>query len=395
MDIQELRREAQTMQPQLTADRRRLHRNPEAGAVLPETVAYVKGRLTEMGYHPQELGGGLTATVTGTDTGRCILLRADMDALRGQEQSGLSFRSENGCMHACGHDMHTAMLLGAAQLLMQHRQELTGTVKLVFQPDEEGFTGAKAMLAAGVLQAPAPSEALALHVHSGTPSGTVLCGSGTFMAGCTLFRITVRGKGCHGAMPETGVDPINIAAHIYLALQALTAREISAKEPAVVTIGHFQGGQAPNIIPEEAVMEGTIRTFDRELSARIMERIRVIAENTAAAFRGSATVEEIASAPPLVNDPALMEQVSGWAEELAGKERVYRLDQGGMGSEDFASFTYELPCAYLLLGAGTPQEDPRYGKPMHNEAVVFNEDVLPIGAALHTLFALRMLAQET
>ena len=395
MDIQELRREAQTMQPQLTADRRRLHRNPEAGAVLPQTVAYVKGRLTEMGYHPQELGGGLTATVTGTDTGRCILLRADMDALRGQEQSGLSFRSENGCMHACGHDMHTAMLLGAAQLLMQRRQELSGTVKLVFQPDEEGFTGAKSMLAAGVLQDPAPSEALALHVHSGTPSGTVLCGSGTFMAGCTLFRITVRGKGCHGAMPETGVDPINIAAHIYLSLQELTAREISAKKPAVVTVGRFQGGQAPNIIPEEAVLEGTIRTFDRELSARIMERIRVIAENTAAAFRGSAQVEEIASAPPLVNDPALMDRVAGWAEELAGKERVYRLDQGGMGSEDFASFTYELPCAYLLLGAGTPQEDPRYGKPMHNEAVVFNEDVLPTGAALHTLFALRMLAQET
>ena len=396
MDIQELRREAQTMQPQLTADRRRLHQNPEAGAVLPETVAYVKGRLTEMGYHPQELGGGLTATVTGTDTGRCILLRADMDALRGQEQSGLSFRSENGCMHACGHDMHTAMLLGAARLLMQHRQELSGTVKLVFQPDEEGFTGAKSMLAAGVLKdAPTPKAALALHVNSGTPSGMVLCGRGTFMAGCTLFRVSVRGTGCHGAMPETGVDPINIAAHIYLSLQELTAREISAKKPAVVTVGRFQGGQAPNIIPEEAVLEGTIRTFDRELSARIMERIRVIAENTAAAVRGSAPLEEIASAPPLVNDPALMEQVAGWAEELAGKEKVYRLDQGGMGSEDFASFTYALPCAYLLLGAGTPQEDPRYGKPMHNEAVVFNEDVLPTGAALHTLFALRMLAQET
>ena len=292
--------------------------------------------------------------------------------------------------------MHAAMLLGAAALLKRHQADLKGTVRLVFQPDEEGFTGAKSMLAAGVLKdAPTPKAALALHVNSGTPSGMVLCGRGTFMAGCTLFRISVRGTGCHGAMPETGVDPINIAAHIYLALQALTAREISAKEPAVVTIGHFQGGQAPNIIPEEAVMEGTIRTFDRELTARIMERIRVIAENTAAAFRGSATVEEIASAPPLVNDPALMEQVSGWAEELAGKEKVYRLDQGGMGSEDFASFTYELPCAYLLLGAGTPQEDPRYGKPMHNEAVVFNEDVLPTGAALHTLFALRMLAQET
>ena len=394
MDIQELRREAQTMQPQLTADRRRLHRNPEAGAVLPETVAYVKGRLTEMGYHPQELGGGLTATVTGTDTGRCILLRADMDALRGQEQSGLSFRSENGCMHACGHDMHTAMLLGAAQLLMQHRQELSGTVKLVFQPDEEGFTGAKAMLAAGVLQAPAPSEALALHVHSGTPSGTVLCGSGTFMAGCTLFRITVRGKGCHGAMPETGVDPIGIAAQIWIALQEITGRELPAKTPAVVTVGRFQAGQAPNIIPDEAVLEGTVRTFDRAVTARIMERIRQLSEGIASAFRGSAQMEELASAPPLQNDPALTEDMAALAETLLGREKVFRLKEGGMGSEDFASYTYELPCAYLLLGAGSPQEDPRYGQPMHNPKVVFNEDVLPLGAALLTAGAMHRLYRE-
>ena len=396
MDMHVLLKEAERMKETITADRRTLHQNPEAGTDLPETAAYVKRRLEEMGYAPRDLAGGVTADITGADTGRCILLRADMDALRIREETGLEFRSKNGNMHACGHDCHTAMLLGAAQLLRQHQEELQGTVRLVFQPDEEGFTGAKAMLAAGILEgAPRPQAAMALHVNSGTPSGLVLCGRGTFMAGCTLFQVSVRGTGCHGAMPETGVDPINIAAHIYLSLQELTAREISAKKPAVVTVGRFQGGQAPNIIPEEAVLEGTIRTFDRELTARIMERIQAIAEHTAAAFRGSAQVEEIASAPPLVNDPALMEQVSGWAEELAGKERVYHLDQGGMGSEDFASFTYELPCAYLLLGAGTPQEDPRYGKPMHNEAVVFNEDVLPTGAALHTLFALRMLAQET
>ena len=386
---------AERIREDIVRDRRTLHAAPEVGTDLPNTVACVKKRLLEMGYQPRELAGGVVAEITGTETGRCLLLRADMDALRVTEQTGLDFASANGCMHACGHDMHAAMLLGAAKLLREYQGELNGTVKLVFQPDEEGFTGAKAMLSAGVLKDPAPQAGFALHVNSGTPSGLVLCGRGTFMAGCTLFRVTVRGTGCHGAMPEKGVDPINIAAHIYLSLQELTAREISAKKPAVVTVGRFQGGQAPNIIPEEAVLEGTIRTFDRELSARIMERIRVIAENTAAAFRGSAHLEEIASAPPLVNDPALMEQVAGWAEELAGKEKVYRLDQGGMGSEDFASFTYALPCAYLLLGAGTPQEDPRYGKPMHNEAVVFNEDVLPTGAALHTLFALRMLAQET
>ena len=393
MDIQELRREAQTMQPQLTADRRRLHRNPEAGAVLPETVSYVKERLTEMGYHPQELGGGLTATVTGTDTGRCILLRADMDALRGQEQSGLSFRSENGCMHACGHDMHTAMLLGAAKLLRGYQSKLNGTVKLVFQPDEEGFTGAKAMLAAGVLREPAPQAGFALHVHSGTPSGLVLCGEGTFMAGCTLFRVTVHGTGCHGAMPETGVDPIHIAANIYLALEELVAREVAAKQPAVITVGRFTGGDAPNIIPSSAILEGTIRTFDRELSACLLRRIGELAQGIAAAYRGTAEVCELASAPPLKNDDSALDLSTTCAKELFGDASVYRLRDGGMGSEDFASYTYELPCAYLLLGAGTAQEDSRYGKPMHNPQVIFNEDILPRGAALHTLTALRYLEQ--
>ena len=397
MDIKAL---AQDVAPYVVERRHYYHQHPELTGEEKNTRDAIHRDLEALGITDiRDMVNcyGLVATIHGGKPGKTVGLRADTDALPFQEETGLPFAScEPGKMHACGHDMHAAMLLGAAALLKRHQADLKGTVRLVFQPDEEGFTGAKSMLAAGVLKdAPSPKAALALHVNSGTPSGMVLCGRGTFMAGCTLFRISVRGTGCHGAMPETGVDPINIAAHIYLSLQELTAREISAKKPAVVTVGRFQGGQAPNIIPEEAVLEGTIRTFDRELTARIMERIQAIAENTATAFRGSAKVEEIASAPPLVNDPALMEQVSGWAEELAGKEKVYRLDQGGMGSEDFASFTYELPCAYLLLGAGTPQEDPRYGKPMHNEAVVFNEDVLPTGAALHTLFALRMLAQET
>ena len=375
----------------ILAHRRTIYRCPEVGQDLPRTAAYIAGELKKLGYQPQALGGGLVAAITGKDTGRCVLLRADMDALAGREQSGLDFQSDNGAMHACGHDMHAAMLLGAAALLRKYQAQLNGTVKLVFQPDEEGFTGAKAMLKAGVLEAPRPQAAIALHVNSGTPSGMVLCGRGTFMAGCTLFRVTVTGKGCHGAMPETGVDPINIAAHIYLALQELVSREVPAKSPAVVTVGRFQAGELPNVIPDRAVLEGTIRTFDRELSEQLMERIRQVAESVAAAFRGSALVEELASAPPLRNDPALMDQAARWAEEVAGPDRVLRLDQGGMGSEDFASYTYELPCAYLLLGAGTAQEDPRFGRPMHNPAVVFNEDVLPLGAALHTWLAMQEL----
>ena len=183
-------------------------------------------------------------------------------------------------------------------------------------------------------------------------------------------------------MPETGVDPIGIAAQIWLALQEITGRELPAKTPAVVTVGRFQAGQAPNIIPDEAMLEGTVRTFDRAVTAQIMERIRQLSEGIASAFRGSAQMEELASAPPLQNDPALTEDMAALAETLLGREKVFRLKEGGMGSEDFASYTYELPCAYLLLGAGSPREDPRYGQPMHNPKVVFNEDVLPLGAAL-------------
>ncbi len=394
LSAQELLTAAQKIKQEILTDRRTIHQHPEVGTHLPVTKSYVIKRLIELGYEPQELcDSGIVATITGKDTGRCILLRADMDALQIQEQTNLDFKSENGAMHACGHDMHTAMLLGAAKLLRQYQAQLNGTVKLVFQPDEEGFTGAKSMLAAGVLNDPKPQVGMALHVNSGTPSGLVLCGRGTFMAGCTLFRIHIHGVGCHGAMPETGVDPLNIAAHVYLSLQELVSREIAAKQPAVVTIGHMQGGQAPNIIPQDAILEGTIRTFDRELTAHIMQRIETIAQCTAQAFRGSVEVTELASAPPLVNDPDLVNAMGDLAQQLVGQQAVYRLDEGGMGSEDFASYTYELPCAYLLLGAGTPNENPLYGKPMHNEKVIFNENILPLGAALHAWCALNWLAQ--
>ena len=386
--------EAIEMKDEIVENRRAIHRAPEVGAHLPQTVQFVEEKLRLLGYEPRELGGGVVAELTGEDMGRCILLRADMDALKVWEKTDLPFRSENGSMHACGHDMHAAMLLGAARLLKAHQSELKGTVKLVFQPDEEGFTGAKAMLKAGVLEAPGPQAAMALHVNSGTPSGLVLCGKGTFMAGCTLFRITVNGVGCHGAMPEKGVDPLNIASHIYLSLQEIISREIGAKTPAVVTIGRMTGGEAPNIIPQTAVLEGTIRSFDRDLSAQIFTRIGEIARCTAQAFRGTAVTEEIVSAPPLRNDAALTNRMADLAGALFGEKLVYRLDEGGMGSEDFASYTYDLPCAYLLIGAGTKQENPAFGEPMHNERVVFNEDILPRGAALHTWCALNWLADE-
>ena len=393
--MNEIFESANALKQELVDIRRSIHQCPEVGTSLPKTKEFVMNKLKEYGYEPEEIcESGIVATIEGSKPGKTFLLRADMDALAIKEEAPVPFASKNGAMHACGHDMHTTMLLGAAKLLKQYQQKISGKIKLVFQPDEEGFTGAKAMLKAGVLQNPAVDAAMALHVNSGTPSGMILCGLGNCMAGCTLFRIQVKGKGCHGAMPETGIDPINIAAHIYLSLQEIISREIAPTEPAVVTIGKFVAGQAPNIIPGDAVLEGTIRTFDRELSASILKRIEEISTQTASLFRGTATVMEIASAPPLHNDENMTNTIADYIKEAYDPNKVYVFNKGGMGSEDFASYSYEIPCSYLLIGAGSPQENELYGKPMHNDHVVFNEDILPIGSAVLVSSALRWLEEN-
>ena len=390
--------ESKQISNELKEIRRHIHSCPEAGKSLPVTKAFVMDKLNEYGYEPEEIcESGIVAVLRGGQASaesKTILLRADMDALAIKEEAPVEFASRNGFMHACGHDMHTAMLLGAAKLLKTHEKELKGNVKFVFQPDEEGFTGAKKMLAAGVLENPKADVGMALHVNSGTPSGMFLCGLGVCMAGCTLFKIKVKGTGCHGAMPETGVDPINIATHIYLSLQEIVAREIAPTSPVALTIGRFDGGKAPNIIPEEVVMEGTIRTMDRDLSDKIYNRIEEISKQTAELFRGYAEVTETASAPPLLNDKELVKEMAGYIKEITDPSKVFIFEQGGMGSEDFASYTYEIPCSYLLLGAGSPQENPLFGRPMHNDHVVFNEDIMPLGSAALATCATKWLANN-
>ncbi|MCI6692842.1 MAG: M20 family metallopeptidase [Clostridium sp.] len=384
--------QAKLIKDDLINYRRTIHSNPEVGAELPKTKAYVIDKLKEFGYDPKEIcESGIVATIEGKKPGKTFLLRADMDALPMAEATECDFKSTNGCMHSCGHDMHTTMLLGAAKLLKENQDEIEGTVKLVFQPDEEGFTGAKKMLAAGVLENPKVDAALAMHVHSGTPSNLVLCGLGTSIAGCNRFRIVVKGTGCHGAMPELGVDPINIAAHIYISSQEIISREISATKPAVVTIGKFAGGDAPNIIPNEVIMEGTIRSLDKELGEFIFNRMNDIVVSTAKMFRGEAELIELSSVPPLANNNDLAKELTSYMKELIGEKSVVLFEGGGMGSEDFASYSYEVPSVYIMLGAGTKQENPLYGEPMHNEKVVFNEDILVTGAAIHTYCAINWL----
>ncbi len=384
--------QAKLIKEDLINYRRTIHSNPEVGAELPKTKAYVIGKLKEFGYDPKEIcESGIVATIEGKKPGKTFLLRADMDALPVTEATECDFKSTNGCMHACGHDMHTTMLLGAAKLLKENQDEIEGTVKLVFQPDEEGFTGAKKMIAAGVLENPKVDAALAMHVHSGTPSNIVLCGLGTSIAGCNRFRIVVKGTGCHGAMPELGVDPINIAAHIYLSLQEIISREISATKSAVVTIGKFAGGDAPNIIPNQVIMEGTIRSLDKEIGEFIYNRMNDIVVSTGKMFRGEAELIELSSVPPLANDNDLAKELTSYMKELIGEKAVVLFEGGGMGSEDFASYSYEVPSVYIMLGAGTKQENPLYGEPMHNEKVVFNEDILVTGAAIHAYSAIKWL----
>lgn len=385
-------KQAKLIKEDLLNYRRTIHSNPEVGDKLPKTKVFVMDKLREFGYEPIEIcESGIVATIEGNKSSKTFLLRADMDALPMKEDTNCDFKSNNGCMHSCGHDMHTAMLLGAAKLLKQNQEQIEGTVKLVFQPDEEGFTGAKKMINAGVLENPKVNAAMAMHVHSGTPSNVVLYGLGTSIAGCNRFRIVVKGIGCHGAMPETGIDPINIAAHIYLSLQEITNREIPSTKPAVLTIGKFIGGDAPNIIPKEVIMEGTIRSLDKELGQFIFNRINDIVKSTAKMFRGEAELIELSSVPPLANDTNLAKELGSYVKDLVGEKGVVEFEGGGMGSEDFASYSYEVPSVYFMLGAGTKQENPLYGEPMHNNKVVFNEDIMVTGAAMHAYCAIKWL----
>ena len=401
MTKEQILQEAKALQEEIKSHRLWLHTHAETGFDLTETKPYVKSALTEMGYTVQECGkAGLVATV-GKPGGKVLLLRADMDALPIAEEADVDFACKNGRMHACGHDMHTAMLLGAAKILKAHESELGGTVKLMFQPAEEIFEGSKDMIASGVLENPRPDAALMIHVAAGMPlpAGTVVVSApGVSAPAADYFTIRVHGKGCHGSAPQNGIDPLTAAAHILIALQEIHARELSASDEAVLTIGTFHAGEAGNVIPDTATMGGTIRTYDEKTRAYLKERMTAIAQSIAEAFRASAEVSFGSGCPTLVNDKDLSEKVTGYLKGLLGASHAFttaELNGGkparGGGSEDFAYVSHEVPSLMLALAAGEPSKG--YVYPQHHPKVKFDESVLSTGAAVFVDCALQYLRE--
>ena len=367
--------------------RRTLHQIPELGLELPKTVEFVTGKLAEMGipYEVYEDCSCVTATIG--KGGKCILLRADMDALPVPEESGLEFASTNGCSHACGHDFHAASLLGAAKILKEHEAELPGTVKLIFQSAEEVFKGAAAAIRNGVMENPHVDAAFATHVLASLPLNVVAYGKYP-MASVYGFKIRVQGKGTHGSSPETGVDPLVVGANILLALQEIIAREIPGAEEVALTIGHFEGGKASNVIPDSAFMEGTLRAFRPEMRDYVIPRIAEIAESIAKAYRASVTVEELSSCPAVSIDDGMMELALNAVKELGnGMHCMNALH--AMGSEDFACYTEMVPSMIVAMGAGVEDKSKWVGQ--HNPKIVFNEDILLNETALYVKVAMDWL----
>lgn len=387
--------EAKALQDAIVKDRRWLHRHPELGFELDDTCAYVRGRLEEMGYEVSSpCEGALLAQAGDPAKGPVFMLRADMDALPVEEATGLEFASSNGNMHACGHDMHTAILLGAARILKDREAELKGCVKLLFQPDEEGvapvsYCGGDAVLAAGVLENPHVDALAALHVQAlDFEAGSIYTRQGTIFSSIDDIDVRISGCGAHGSTPQEGIDPINIACHIYQGFQNLIARETDPTQTCVATFGKIESGRAANVIPDSASMLGTLRTQDVGVREGFKERARRMVAGIAEAFGGTASVEFLRGVPNTYNDPALTEELMAAAGELFG-EPVHELEVPFPGTDDLAILAEQVPTTYFVLGTGTLPGHEGCG--MHHPNVDFDESVLWKGAALLANSALSYL----
>jgi len=377
----------------ITGLRRRLHAIPELGYQEHKTSQLIRETLTELGIAWQGpiAETGVVATLSG-GPGPCVALRADIDALPIEEQAEVPFRSQHaGRMHACGHDCHTAMLLGAARLLKAREADLRGTVKLIFQPAEEGLAGAERMCQAGVLQNPRVERIFGLHVWPATPTGQVAGRAGTFLAATGFMHIVVTGVGGHAAMPHLTVDPLCTAAKIVVELQTIISREVDPLQSGVVSVTSFHGGETTNVIPGEVRLSGTMRSQTLPGLLFLQRRIRELVEGIAAVHRCRATVEFPGSNfPATVNTPALWELAQQIGGDLLGSDAVLE-SPPVMGGEDFAFYTEQVPGCFVGLGIRNEELGSTWG--LHHPRFLVDEAALPLGTALHVEFALRSLRE--
>jgi hippurate hydrolase len=384
---------------EVVALRRAIHAEPEIGLHCPRTTDKIKAALAglPLEYREGPSTTGLIAILRGGasragDNHRTVLLRGDMDALPLTEETGLPFASTlAGAMHACGHDSHTAMLVGAAKALAARVDELAGTVVFMFQPGEEGHHGARHMIDDGLLTDPAPDAAFALHVAPNAPSGTVVTRAGSIMASADKVNIIVRGAGGHAAMPHECIDPIPIACEIVTALNSFVARRIAVTDPAVLSITKIEAGSAHNIVPDAVTMLGTLRTLSEATRTVMHAAIARIATNIAAAHGATAEAWIDPGYPVTVNDPRGAALVQEVATDLFGSARVMTMPQPMMGAEDFSYVLRAVPGAFAFIGAAPIGSDPATNPPLHNTRMTIDEGVMARGVAMHCAVAMRFL----
>lgn len=362
--------------------RRKIHANPELAFQEYDTTKLVREYLDglEIENHPNGKDTGAVGILKGGKPGPVIALRADMDALKLTEKTGLPFSSQkDGVCHACGHDIHTAVLLGTARILKSYQEDLCGTVKFLFQPAEEGLGGSRSMIENGALDNPKPDVILACHTWPEMPAGSIGVRKGAMLGASDTFKITVEGKGGHAAHPHKGIDPVVIAAHIITELQTVVSRRIAPVDAAVVTVGHLTAGTVSNIIPGEAVMEGTVRTQSPETRKQVAEYIEQLAVGTARAMGGDAKVEYHFGVGPTMNDPELIDRISEAVTEILGADKLLQVPVPSMGAEDFAFYLEKIPGA--LFRIGTSDDTPESSWALHNPSTRFNEKSIPAGIA--------------
>jgi amidohydrolase len=391
-----LRAAAEAILPEVIKIRRRLHRRPEMGLQLPATQAIIVDELRRLGLEPG-LGGTTTsvvAVIEGRQPGPTTLLRADMDALPLGEDTGLDFASEvEGVMHACGHDTHVAMLLGAARLLVDRADDIRGRVLLMFQPGEEGFHGARFMLDEGLLEdgehgAGGVERAVALHISTRYPSGVVALRPGAMLASADRIEGRVVGRGGHASTPHLALDPVYVAAEFVVALQSIVSRRVDAFDPAIVSITRLDGGTTNNIIPESVAFEGTIRTVSEGMRGKVGDWVRQVAAGVAATHAATIDLEIVPGYPVTMNDPRSVAWFRDLAVSVAGEAAIDDLSAPVMGAEDFSYVLQRVPGLMAFLGARPASEDPATAPQNHSNRVVFDEPAMAVGVALYAAAAL-------